>query len=66
MKVYKLKEKLNKLKESDLDYDVQVECNNKKYHVLFAKLVNNNKRETIFTTKYFSIVCKDEIGDRIQ
>lgn len=58
MKLRELKDKIDKVKESDLDNDVMVEVGNEKYHVFIAKSTNYNKRDGKFTPRIFEIFCK--------
>ena len=55
MKLRDLKERINKLEESRLDDDVMIGCGVKTHHTLFAKSINYNKRDGLFTPRVFLI-----------
>ena len=58
MKLRELKEKIDKIKDSDLDNDVVIECGHERRHIRFARNINYNKRDSKFTSRIFTICAE--------
>jgi len=55
MKIEELKAKIDKEVDKHPNCDVMIDCGSKHYHVLFAKNINYNKRNSKFTPRVFLI-----------
>ena len=64
MKLKDLKAKIDKLDKKHLDEDVAVGRGTTIHHVLFAKSMNYNKRDGLFTSRIFLIQTKSKMGEQ--